>query len=334
MSKISIALGTYNGAEFLGAQLESFRAQTRPPDELIVTDDCSTDETAKIVENFARSVAFPVKFQRNPRNLGSTRNFAEAIALCTGDLIFLSDQDDVWQPHKIEKIAAEFENNVSLGFIFSDADLVDENLAPLGVKLCDLTFNEKFRHLKTSRELLELLLPRNYITGATLAFRREYREFFLPFPLDIPEMIHDGWICLVIAAQAEFLFLEETLVKYRQHGRQQLGVIFSDEFGGNKFEQMTTALHVLRTERERIEKIKREFYRNEKLASQAAAVGELCDKYLARIAGRIAHYEARTNLPAPKIKRAAAVLRELKSGRYGKYSKGFLSAIKDFAADY
>ena len=92
----SVAMCTYNGARFLGAQLASVAAQARAPDELVVCDDRSTDETARVVEEFAAAAPFRVRLHVNERNLGTTRNFERAVSLCEGDLIALSDQDDVW----------------------------------------------------------------------------------------------------------------------------------------------------------------------------------------------------------------------------------------------
>src|SRR5882762_9087557 len=99
--KISIAMCTYNGARYLREQLDSIAAQTRPPSELIVCDDNSLDETREIVAGFAASAPFPVRLGVNEQNLGSIRNFERAIKLCEGDLIALSDQDDVWLPEKL-----------------------------------------------------------------------------------------------------------------------------------------------------------------------------------------------------------------------------------------
>src|SRR5881275_3323550 len=108
--RISIALCTFDGAEFLWEQLESFLAQTRQPDELIVNDDNSVDETLELVERFAQNVPFKVSLQVNENTLGSTANFQQAVERCSGDFIFLSDQDDVWLPEKIEKMLAAFES--------------------------------------------------------------------------------------------------------------------------------------------------------------------------------------------------------------------------------
>lgn len=99
----SIALCTFNGQRYLPAQLDSFLAQTRPPDELIVCDDGSTDDTPRLVEAYAAQAPFPVRFHRNAVNLGVVQNFGQAIDRCQGDWIFLSDQDDLWMPEKLAR---------------------------------------------------------------------------------------------------------------------------------------------------------------------------------------------------------------------------------------
>src|SRR4029079_17285220 len=98
-----------NGARFLPEQLRSIAAQTRPPDELIVCDDRSTDETAQVIEAFAATAPFPVRLVRNEERLGSTRNFERAVSLCDGSLIALADQDDSWHPEKLARLQATAE---------------------------------------------------------------------------------------------------------------------------------------------------------------------------------------------------------------------------------
>ena len=100
--RFSVAMCTYNGARFVAEQLESVAAQTRPPSELVVCDDRSTDGTARLVEQFAARAPFPVRLFVNERNLGSTANFGRAVTLAEGDLVALCDQDDVWRPEKLE----------------------------------------------------------------------------------------------------------------------------------------------------------------------------------------------------------------------------------------
>ena len=129
--KISVAMCTYNGARFVGEQLESIAAQTRPPDELVVCDDCSEDTTSQIVRDFATATPFPVQLVVNESIHGSTRNFEKAISLCSGDVIALSDQDDVWRNHKLATIERCFSEDARIGLVFSDAEVVDERLNTL-----------------------------------------------------------------------------------------------------------------------------------------------------------------------------------------------------------
>src|SRR5574341_2231095 len=133
--RLSVAMCTYNGARFLSTQLESLARQERLPDELVVCDDLSTDATRQVVSAFAAEAPLPVRFVANETNLGSTKNFEKAIGLCSGELIALSDQDDVWDPRKLRLLEQRFTEEPDLGFVFSDAEMVDQDLRPLGYTL-------------------------------------------------------------------------------------------------------------------------------------------------------------------------------------------------------
>ncbi|MFT5276204.1 MAG: glycosyltransferase involved in cell wall biosynthesis, partial [Saprospiraceae bacterium] len=130
--KISIALTTYNGAAYLQAQLNSYLVQERLPDELVVCDDVSTDETVTILEAFKKTAPFQVRVIINELNLGFTKNFEKALLNCSGDLVFLSDQDDVWYPEKILVVVKAFLQNPDKYLLIHDGDLVDENLVSHG----------------------------------------------------------------------------------------------------------------------------------------------------------------------------------------------------------
>jgi len=106
--KVSVAMCTYNGQRFLHQQLQSLLDQTVRPDELVVCDDGSSDDSLMVVEAFAVSAPFFVRVIRNSQNLGYIRNFEQAISRCTGDLVFLCDQDDVWDRRKIETLRDVF----------------------------------------------------------------------------------------------------------------------------------------------------------------------------------------------------------------------------------
>src|SRR5581483_2986961 len=125
---LSIVMATFNGAAHLPRQLRSLAAQERLPDELVVSDDGSTDQTATILHGFAEQAPFPVRLLTNDRPLGSTANFEVAIAAATGDIIAPCDQDDVWYPEKLKRIEAAFDATPRPSLVFSDADVVDEQL--------------------------------------------------------------------------------------------------------------------------------------------------------------------------------------------------------------
>jgi hypothetical protein len=220
--KLSIAMCTYNGAAYLGEQLESLAAQTRLPDELVICDDSSTDNrTPAIITDFARHAPFPVRLFVNKRNLGSKQSFAEAIRHCRGGIIFLCDQDDVWREDKLAVTERVFSSSLQTGLVFSDADLVDENLVKLG--RLSTNFGDDGRTTIEKQNLFYALLRRNLVTGATLAFRSNLRRLVLPIPTGTI-LQHDAWIALIIAAVAPVVFLNEPLIKYRQHPGQQIGV--------------------------------------------------------------------------------------------------------------
>ena len=143
-NRLSVALATYNGERYLGEQLESILRQTRLPDELVIFDDASTDSTPAIVQEFAKAAPFPVRFQINAERLGSTRNFEAAIRACSGDIIFLCDQDDVWYPDKIARMEERFIKDPEAGAVFTDADLTYANFE--GANCYAVDFNNTKLH--------------------------------------------------------------------------------------------------------------------------------------------------------------------------------------------
>jgi glycosyltransferase involved in cell wall biosynthesis len=221
---ISVALCTYNGEKFLGEQLESIASQTLPPDELVVCDDCSKDATLEILKDFKGQVSFPVYIHLNETNLASTKNFEKAIGLCRGEIIALCDQDDIWKPEKLERLTQTLKANPEAGYVFSDADLVDENLNPLGFSLwASIGFNSDIRKKFSGTEQFKILIMKKVVTGATMAFHAQIGKLAMPFPTDL-KWIHDGWLALVASSiGAQGIPIDEPLILYRQHARQQIG---------------------------------------------------------------------------------------------------------------
>jgi len=318
----SVALCTYNGAAHLPDQLASIAAQIRRPDELVVRDDASTDDTPAVIQAFAARAPFPVRFERNATRLGSTRNFDGAIAACGGDLIALSDQDDVWRPHKLSTIERCFHENPGVGLVFSDADLVDAALHPIGARLwARIGFDHSRQRFWRARGALTALVPARTVTGATMAFRSTFRALVLPTPDGIAPMIHDGWIALAIAAVAGVAFIEEPLVAYRQHGAQQIGA--NDTFDARRPGPIASAARV-NTYSMPIVSLGA---LHERLAAGRAGPDGVA---AARRVGTIRrHFDTRANLPSRRLDRLPLVLRELASRRYHDYGNGVRSLIKD-----
>lgn len=201
--KISIAMATYNGAKYIRKQLESFMHQTRLPDELVVTDDVSSDETVAIVEDFARSAPFEVRLYRNERNLGYSKNFEAAITKCTSDLIFLSDQDDYWFPEKIETIARIFEERPDTWVTISDTEITDANLHRTG--------RTKFGQIR------RLGLDSNcFVTGCCTAFRRAMVPLLCPLPG--VGFVYDTWLNTLSHVLGIRQVVPQVLQYYRRHG--------------------------------------------------------------------------------------------------------------------
>jgi glycosyltransferase involved in cell wall biosynthesis len=218
---ISIAMCTYNGGRYLREQLLSIAGQTFQPWELIICDDGSSDGTEAIVEDFRRTVAFPVRFHRNAVNLGSTKNFEQAISLCTGEAIALCDQDDRWFPEKLGRMAAVLEAEPQVAGVFSNARLMDENGESLPGDLWGrAAFTPILQAAFQTGEAAFQLISRDTVTGATFIFRSSYVAELLPIS---PEWYHDGWIALILGSIAELRPLPELLISYRLHAEQQVG---------------------------------------------------------------------------------------------------------------
>jgi hypothetical protein len=219
--RISIAMCTYNGARYLEEQLATIAQQSRPPCELIVCDDQSTDETVSILNRFQARAPFPVKVIQNPTRLGSTKNFEQAIRLAQGELIALCDQDDRWAPRKLERLSDPLLQDPSLGGVFSDAALIDGEGRMTGSTLFR---KHKFTPVKQRNFVsspTSTLLRHDIVTGATLMFRAAIRQYCLPIP---STWVHDGWLAWIIALHSRWSLVTEPLTYYRIHAGQQLGV--------------------------------------------------------------------------------------------------------------
>ena len=321
--KISIAMCTYNGAHYLSEQLASVVAQTRQPDELIICDDASVDETLTHLQDFTRNAPFQVSVVKNPTRLGSTKNFEHAIELCRGDVIFLCDQDDIWVETKLSVMEQQFVQRPDMDLLFTDADLIDENGQPLGGTMWKaLRFDEASKRKIRSDAAYELLDRREVVTGATMAFRSKFKELVLPIPEDIP-LIHDGWIATMISHAGKLEFIEKPLIKYRQHSAQQLGAPAEITDAGWEISKLARLAQRPMDFGEELKKAEAIQQRMSAMRERYQFVGKENVDHL------LIHFRAREAIAAAKLTNAPVIMRELFAGRYHRYSRGFSSAVKD-----
>lgn len=316
---VSVALCTYNGERYLKQQLESISAQTRLPDEVIVCDDGSTDATLEIADEYARNAAFVVTVVRNERRLGSTKNFEKAISLCAGEIIVLSDQDDVWRQDKIQKLTSALSEDASA--VFSNAEVVDEKLSHLGYSLWQrVSFTERVRKKFRSGKVLETLVGRNVVTGATMAFRRDVIGVLVPMP---ESWVHDGWIALCLAAAGKKIaFIDEPLIKYRQHANNQIGarkLRLSEQW--RLVQAVDLQAHLSLVHRQYTAAY-----------SELSQRGVMSPDIKALFEEKIRHIMRRQCLRIKgSVSCVVIVMTELISGRYSRYSNGWRSAARDLA---
>ena len=201
---ISVCMATYNGATYLRLQLESILSQLGSNDEIVLVDDHSSDNTLKLVDEIGDK---RIQVYQNQVNLGVQLSFERAISLSSGDLIFLSDQDDLWYPNKIAKYIDVFASKPDVTLVLSDARIIDKN----GIPLVNSFYATRGRF---KAGVVSNLFKNKYL-GCVIAFRRELLSKILPFPLLIPQ--HDMWIGLINGVYGKAYFISEPLIDYRRH---------------------------------------------------------------------------------------------------------------------
>ncbi|WP_394188559.1 glycosyltransferase [Paenisporosarcina quisquiliarum] len=201
---VSVAMATYNGQDFLIEQIDSIINQLGAQDELVISDDGSTDNTIEIINHYLKDDR--VKLYKNP-DRGVIKNFENAINKTQNEIIILSDQDDVWLPNKVKYIKNEFNDNKSK-LIVTSAKRVNSDLEEFEI---DSIYNRSWQ-----KGVIRNFVKNTYI-GCCMAFDRTLLDKILPFPSNIP--MHDVWIGLLAELnEIEIKYIEEPLILYRRHG--------------------------------------------------------------------------------------------------------------------
>lgn len=317
----SVALCSCNGAMFLREQIESISTQTRLPDEIVVRDDRSDDDTVRLLQDLAQRSPIPIRIAVNEERMGSTTNFLAAIADCRRNVVFLSDQDDVWLPHKMATMMDVFEAEPEVGLVISDATVVDRDLHPLGYTVLDSLPLARPARARINRGAgTHLALKQPFGTGSSMAMRGALKSPLLE--LKRPDaLIHDSWLLMVADAYSSVRIVDEPLNLYRQHAGQQVGAPpkWRSSAAASADRRNDHASH--RRQLAVYEELRASLVRNGRFTPRAAFAGSLDSA--------IAHATQRLELPAGRVKRVPAILREWASGRYGRFSSGWKSVGKD-----
>ena len=219
--KIDILMATYNGEKYVKEQIDSILNQTYKNIKLIISDDCSTDHTRQILEEYEKKDQ-RVKVFYQEKNLGYVKNFEFLLQQVTSEIYMLSDQDDVWLPQKIEK-SYHLLKKTKADMIFGDLEVVDQNLKTLYP-----SFNDYMKLSRKIKKYINNSKKLNYlyccITGCTIMSTKKWIPKILPIPNQSKYLIHDYWMGVVIGMWGgKFSYLSEKLIKYRQHGNNQVG---------------------------------------------------------------------------------------------------------------
>lgn len=198
---VSVCLSVYNGERFLTEQIFSILSQLGPNDELIISDDGSTDKTIEIVNSISDN---RITFIYNEGKHGVNGNFENALYHAKGDYIFLSDQDDVWLPNKVKDCITALSQS---DLVVHDCSVVDGNLR--------IIYPSYFKQFNSRKGYIKNIIRNTYI-GACMAFRKDVLEYILPFPSNFP-VYHDGWIGSMVELMGKVKFLDVPCILYRRH---------------------------------------------------------------------------------------------------------------------
>ena len=206
----SVAMASYNGSKYIIQQLESIENQTVTPDEVIICDDCSTDNTVEVVSNYSKNSQLNIVIVQNHTNLGFRKNYEKCINLCSSDIIFYCDQDDVWINTKAEKFLMEFSKDNNLVYAFSNAFVTDSELNII----LKSEWQNNWLNLDSRQTFFDYVQTRNFPLGFQSAFRKEFVKKIIPFLAD-----PDGWIAVCAPIFGNIKAIPEQLVFYRRHNK-------------------------------------------------------------------------------------------------------------------
>lgn len=319
--RVAVAIATCNGERYLRQQLDSIAANTRAPEEIVLTDDCSTDGTVGIAEAFARQAPCPVRIEQNPKRLGFNGNFQRAASLAEGDVLLFSDQDDVWLPDHIERLAAPFESNRDVAVVVSNSLYVDADLRPTGRTLWTA---ERFHRGDLRRARSGWQYPgwvrHRAVAGHGMAVRADLRPVMLPVGAD---WTYDHWLALTATACGTLVIETRPLTLHRQHDNQTLAHRGESLLEAYRRNRLLGASHFSR-------RIARWTELRNRLAAHSSLLRD--ERVIDVIDARIAFLDSRRTMRLyGSMNRFVRATAELLRGGYHRCGRGLLSYARDVA---
>jgi len=311
VAAISVVIITCDGARWVEAQIRSIVEQTRPPDEVVISDDASLDDTLAVVERALAPLGDRARVVRGGPRRGVTANLERAIHASSGDLIVLADQDDTWLPHKLASLE-DWASSSSAGAVFSDGWIIDAEGKRTGERLWARTGLARRRLAILPADPLSVLLRQPAVTGATLALRRATLDLLLPIPV---HGWHDYAMSLLLAATSGLDAITDPLIEYRLHGANTAGLAI-----GSRRQRIQSA----------------DAHRDH-LRTQTLLFEDLVDRLdpfadldaRRRFVAKSNVLRRRAALPRARPRRVPGVAGLVLGGGYQRYAQGFSSAARD-----
>lgn len=234
---VSVCIATYNGEEYIEEQLSSILSQLALEDEVIISDDGSTDRTQEIISSFKDSRIRFIRHLKTDCKCSfdyTTHNFENALKYAQGDYIFLADQDDIWLPGKVEIMCFHLQRNI---LVLSDCKVVDFRLETI--------LESYFKYNHSGKGILKNIIHNSYL-GCCMAFRKDLVKHALPFPKSA--VAHDIWLGLLAEKFGEVLFLDIPMILYRRHGKNvsYSGEISKNSIGFKIYYRLIVLINILR----------------------------------------------------------------------------------------
>lgn len=316
--RVSVVLCTFNGGAFLHEQLASVLGQSRPVDEIVLSDDASDDRCVDLARTSLARFHGDLRVHLNTSRLGAARNFEQALRLATGEVCFLCDQDDVWRPDKVELMLAEFERDRQLMLLHSDAKIIDQSgTRKRGTLLRRLRVSAHDLAACDAGGAFQVLLRRNIVTGATVALRRCLLEHALPFP---DGFWHDEWLALTAAAVGGMRRIDEPLIDYRVHRGNQVGLRGAALTARSRAAFSARGSSHAERARKMDELLKRLHSLGSRVPMERLRLLEACRD----------HWKLRASLPRGRAERLPLILAQWRRGHYRRFSNGWRGALRDF----